>query len=126
MSTNIYRYQERIWYSDKPAEHWGWYMSTSSDGAGLTWFDSKKKQDKFIEKMNAAVSEHVGKDRREDLSGYPGEWEAMFVACYVHQSGPVDTVSWVQEELEDQMSAKLIDFLCELANRKDVREIIEG
>ena len=66
MRTNIYRYQERIWYDGgQPSQSWDWHFSTSNDDASLTWFNTKAQQNKFI-KEDAIKKKMVEEDHGGD------------------------------------------------------------
>ena len=118
MASNIYLYQERIWFSAEPSDHWGWWLSTTSDATGNTWFDSQNDLNKFVKIINNKLDRRF--EKREVFSGAVGEWESAYVACILRS--PRD--EWMLEELRENMSKELVDALDEISESEAVQKLL--
>jgi hypothetical protein len=54
MSTNVYDYDERWHFGERPAVYYGWAITTSSDNLAVAHFE-KKKQCRELEKKVKAL-----------------------------------------------------------------------
>lgn len=120
MATNIYTHRESNWYGDKPSHLWGWLIATSSESASEVWFETKTKQTKLVQKVLRLVELKFGKGAC-NRPGYPGEWEAMLLACYV--SEPTET--WMIDELEKKVPDDIAKFLFELSDDEQIANMVE-
>jgi hypothetical protein len=110
MSTNIYVYRETVWYSNKPSDRWGWYLSTSSEGIGVTWFKSRAGQKRFVNLVRRMVDNKFGKSPY-NYPGYRDEWETMLTICYI--DGPEQT--WIVDALISGLPTDRSNFLRSLS-----------
>jgi ferritin-like metal-binding protein YciE len=59
MSTNVYNYDERWYYDDKPAIYHGWAITTSNDVMSLGHFKNRKICRKLEKAIQAVLPKRV-------------------------------------------------------------------
>jgi hypothetical protein len=124
MAVNIYKCKLMIFFSETdPNEEWGWYMSTSSDGAEYTALDSESRLEQLVKIVNQKMNKK--KIARPPLSGRQGDWEAFYLT--VSELGGLDISNeWISDELATAMPEKYRSAVDKIGESKEVMDLFKG